>query len=54
MFRIGEDPSIERFDTDLVTEIMRRATSHQVFVDKSKTMSDTATPSKFTSKILTM
>ena len=42
---------MEGFDTSFVTDIMRRATSHQAFVDKSKTMSDTATPSKFTNKI---
>ena len=50
-FRINEEPSMEEFDTSFVTDIMRRATSHQAFVDKSKTMSDTATPSKFTNKI---
>ena len=50
-YRINEDPSNEEFNIALVPDIIRRAKSHKAYVDKSKTISDTATPDQFTNKL---
>jgi hypothetical protein len=50
-YRVNEDPSTEVFDLATVPEIIRRSKSHKAYIDKSKTISDTATPEQFTSKL---
>ena len=45
--RIGEDPSAEPFPVHRTSELIRNYKSHQAFIEKSKTLIDTAKPSKF-------
>lgn len=45
--RNGEDPSAEPFPVHRTSELIRNYKSHQAFIEKSKTLIDTAKPSKF-------
>ncbi len=48
--RIGDDPSQLLFPINDVNDLLRRAKSHKLFVEKSKTLSEIAKPATFTSK----
>jgi hypothetical protein len=50
-YRINEVPEDEPFPLHNITEIIRNAKTHKAYIDKSKTISDTATPSQFTDKV---
>ena len=51
MYHSGQDLATDPFSIDDVTNIIRRQKMHQAFIDKTKTITDTATPAQFTSKI---
>ena len=50
-FRLNEDPTLEAFPIADSSILIQRAKTHQAYLDKSKTISDTATPSQFTSRV---
>lgn len=45
--RNGEDPASEAFPVQQVADLIRNYKSHQAFIEKSKTLIDTAKPNKF-------
>ena len=45
--RNGEDPSAEPFPVELTSDLIRNYKSHQAFIEKSRTLIDTAKPNKF-------
>lgn len=49
--RQGDDPTTVPFPANDVATLMRRYKTHNVFISKSKTLSDAAKPSQFTSKV---
>jgi hypothetical protein len=49
--RINENPALELFPTINAHSILQRYKTHKAYMDKSKTISDTATPSQFMDKI---
>ena len=49
-YRTNEDPTQERFPINESNTILQRYKTHKAYVSKSKTISDTATPSQFTDK----
>jgi hypothetical protein len=49
--RINEDPQMERLPIDDTNNILQRYKTHKVYIDKSKTISETAKPEQFTDKI---
>ena len=50
-FRLSIDPTTIAFPIADAADLIRRAKTHKAYVDKSKTISDTATPSQFTDKV---
>ena len=46
--RMSQDPTIEIFDPNDAMMLIRRNNTHKMFVDKSKTITDTAKPRHFT------
>ena len=49
--RQGGDPTTLPFPVNNVVILMRRYKTHNIFISKSKTLSDMAKPSQFTSKV---
>jgi hypothetical protein len=49
-YRMNLDPTQERFPVNETNTILQHYKTHKAYVDKSKTISDTATPSQFTDK----
>ena len=50
-YRKDEDPTMKIFPVADAMAIIRKAKTHKAYMDKSKTISDTATPSQFTDKV---
>ena len=50
-YRLNEDPEMEDFTPEQSLTIIRKAKTHKAYMEKSKTISDTATPSQFTDKV---
>ena len=48
IIRVGNDPSNELFDIAEARELVRKYKTHETFVSKSKTLSDTSKPPQFT------
>ena len=51
MYCLNEDPTIVSLPINDVANIIRRQKTHKIFIDKSKTIPNMATPAQFTSKI---
>jgi hypothetical protein len=49
-YRMNEDPAQEHFPVNETNTILQCYKTHKAYVDKSKTISDTATPLQFTDK----
>ena len=49
--RIGQDPAAQAFPVAQVTELNKRYKDNKAFIDKAKTMSETAKPEQFTEKV---
>jgi hypothetical protein len=50
-YRLNEDPSAMPFPNEDTPLLIQRYNTHKAFVEKSKTISDTATPIQFTHKV---
>ena len=48
--RKNQDPQDKAFDVNLTQDLIRRSKTHQVFVERAKTLSDTTKPDNFSEK----